>query len=253
MHESLKGKIALVTGANGGIGLASAEALAREGARLMLSDLDERRGREIAASFNDRGTPAEFKACNVTEAKSVEALVAAAVERFGRIDCAFNNAGIEHPQQRLADHDDDDFDRVIAVNLKGVYLCLKHELRQMLKQGHGVIVNTASLAGLGGVPQLGGYAASKHGVVGLTRTAALEYARKGIRVNALCPGFTNTEMVQRLIGSRPELKPAYENASPMRRMAEPAEMANVVVFLCSDASSYVNGQCYAVDGGMTAL
>jgi NAD(P)-dependent dehydrogenase (short-subunit alcohol dehydrogenase family) len=253
MHESLKGKVVLITGANGGIGLASAEALAREGASLMLSDLDEKRGRELVESFVARGTPAEFKACNVTDATAVEALIAATVERFGRIDGAVNNAGIEHAHQRLADHSDDDFDLVVAVNLKGVYLCMKHELRQMLKQGGGTIVNIASLAGLGGAPQLGGYVASKHGVVGLTKTAALEYARKNIRVNAVCPSFTNTEMVKRMIQKRPEVKPSLESASPMKRMGEPEEMANVVVFLCSDASSFVNGQCHAVDGGMTAM
>jgi NAD(P)-dependent dehydrogenase (short-subunit alcohol dehydrogenase family) len=252
MNGSMKGKVVLITGANGGIGLASAEALAREGASLMLSDLDEKRGREIAAQFSSSGTPAEFAACNVTDAAGVAALVAAAVARFGRIDAAVNNAGIEHPHQRMADHDDDDFDRVIAVNLKGVYLCMKHELRQMLKQGGGSIVNIASLAGLGGAPQLGGYAASKHGVVGLTRTAALEYARKGIRVNAVCPSYTNTEMVKRMVTAHPEMKVKLDNASPMKRMGEPHEMASAVVFLCGDGASFVNGQCYAVDGGISA-
>lgn len=250
--HSLAGKICLVTGAAGGIGLAAAQALASTGARLVLSDVNEARGREVEADFTALGLDARFTRCDVTAAASVEALIAFAVNEFGRLDCAVNNAGIEHRHAKLADHDDEDFDRAIAVNLKGVYLCMKHELRQFLSQGSGVIVNVASVAGLGGAPLLAGYAASKHGVMGLTRTAAVEYAKRGIRVNAVCPSFTNTDMVQRMIEQQPAMREALNNASPMKRMGEPEEVGLAVAWLCSEESSFVNGQGLALDGGLTA-
>ena len=249
---SLAGKICLVTGAAGGIGLAAAQALASVGARLALSDVDEARGRKVEADFRALGLDVRFQACDVTRAASVEALVGFAVAEFGRIDCAVNNAGVETRHARIADHDDDEFDRAIAVNLKGAYLCMKHELRQMLAQGGGTIVNVASVAGLGGAPTLGGYAASKHGVMGLTRTAAIEYAKRGIRVNAVCPSYTNTDMVQRMLERNPGLRDALLNASPMKRLGEPEEVGLAVAWLCSDESSFVNGQGLALDGGLTA-
>lgn len=220
MYDSLAGKSCLVTGAAHGIGLITAQCLASAGARLMLSDVDEAGGMRVLAQFHELGIDARFRRCDVTDAAQVAALVAATVDAFERLDCAVNNAGIEQQHCKLADHDDDDFDRVIAVNLKGVYLCLKHELRTMLAQGHGTIVNTASLAGLGGAPTLGGYAASKHGVMGLTRTAALEYAKRGIRVNAVCPSYTNTDMVRRMVDANPQMGDVLRNASPMKRMGE---------------------------------
>lgn len=252
MYDSLAGKIVLITGAANGIGLSAAQCLASAGARLMLSDIDEAAGAKIVAQFHELGLDAHFTRCDVTDGKSVQALVDRTLERFERLDCAVNNAGIEHKHAKLADHDDDDFDRVIAVNLKGVYLCLKHELKVMLKQGHGTIVNTASLAGLGGAPSLGGYVASKHGVMGLTRTAALEYAKRGIRVNAVCPSYTNTDMVKRMVANDPRLGEVLNNASPMKRMGEPDEIARAIAWLCSDESSYVNGQGIALDGGISA-
>ena len=252
LDHSLAGRICLITGAAGGIGLAAAQALASSGARLMLSDVDEARGRKVLADFHALGLDARFKACNVTEAASVQALVQATVDEFGRLDCAVNNAGIETRNAKFADHDDDDFDRAVAVNLKGVYLCMKFELRQLLAQGGGVIVNVASVAGLGGAPTLAGYAASKHGVVGLTRTAAIEYAKRNIRVNAVCPSYTNTEMVQRMLESNPALRPALEAASPMKRLGEPEEIGRAIAWLCAGDSSFVNGQALALDGGLTA-
>ncbi len=252
MDHSLAGKIVLITGAANGIGLVTAQCLASAGARLMLSDIDEVSGWEAVSQFQKLGLDAWFTRCDVTDGASVQALVAATLARFERIDCAVNNAGIEHKHTRLADHDDDDFDRVIAVNLRGVYLCMKYELRVMLTQGAGVIVNTASVAGLGGAPALAGYAASKHGVMGLTRTAAVEYAAQGIRVNAVCPSFTNTDMVKRMVAAKPRLNESLANASPMKRMGEPDEVARAIAWLCSDESSYVNGQGLALDGGMTA-
>jgi NAD(P)-dependent dehydrogenase (short-subunit alcohol dehydrogenase family) len=252
MYYSLSGKVVLITGAANGIGRSAAQCLASSGARLMLSDIDEQAGQRLLAQFHDLGLDAHFMRCDVTDTQQVQALITATVERFERLDCAVNNAGIEHKHTKLADHDDADFDRVIAVNLKGVYLCLKHELRVMLEQGYGTIVNTASVAGLGGAPALGGYVASKHGVMGLTRTAALEYAKRGIRVNAVCPSFTNTDMVKRMIANDPRLGDALNNASPMKRMGEPDEVARAIAWLCSDESSYINGQGIALDGGMTA-
>jgi NAD(P)-dependent dehydrogenase (short-subunit alcohol dehydrogenase family) len=252
LEFSLAGKVVLVTGAAGGIGLAAAQALASSGARLMLSDVDLARGAKVLADFHALGLDARFTPCDVTQADSVIALIAETVAQFGRIDCAVNNAGVEHKHAKLADHDDDDFDRAIAVNLKGVYLCMKHELRQMLTQGGGVIVNVASVAGLGGAPNLAGYAASKHGVMGLTRSAAIEYAKRGIRVNAVCPSFINTEMVQRMVERNPALADTLNNASPMRRMGEPEEIGRAIAWLCADDSSFVNGQGLALDGGLTA-
>lgn len=249
---SLAGKICLVTGAAGGIGLAAAQALASVGARLMLSDVDDARLAGVLGDFRALGLDVRGRACDVTDAASVEALVAHTVDAFGRIDCAVNNAGIETTHAKLADHDDAQFDRAIAVNLKGVYLCMKHELRQLLAQGGGVIVNVASVAGLGGAPTLAGYSASKHGVMGLTRTAAIEYAKRGIRVNAVCPSYTNTDMVQRMLERNPGLREALVNASPMKRMGEPEEIGLAVAWLCSDESSFVNGQGLALDGGLTA-
>ncbi len=248
----MKNKVVMITGAANGIGLECAKLLSERGARLMLSDVDESAGEAAAAELNANGGHAAFFPCNVTDGKAVQALVQATVDKFGNLDCAVNNAGVEHQHMKLAEHDDDEFDRAIAINLKGVYLCMKYELREMLKQEGGVIVNLASLAGLGGAPGLGGYVASKHGVVGLTRTAALEYAKRGIRVNAVCPSFTNTAMVQRMIDQDPKLEQILNNASPMKRMGEPSEVASAVAFLCSDEASFTNGQALALDGGITA-
>lgn len=252
MYDSLAGRIALVTGAAHGIGLVTAQCLASAGARLMLADIDEAAGRRVVAQFHELGLDVRFTRCDVTAAESVRALIDATLDAFGALDCAVNNAGIEHRHARLADHDDDDFDRVIAVNLRGVYLCMKYELKAMLAQGGGAIVNTASVAGLRSAPGLGGYVASKHGVMGLTRTAAVEYAARGIRVNAVCPGFTNTEMVQRLVAATPRVGESMAAASPMRRIGEPDEIARAIAWLCSDESSYLNGQGITLDGGMMA-
>lgn len=249
---SLAGRICLVTGAAGGIGLAAAQALGSVGARLMLSDVDDARLERVIADFRALGLDVRGQRCDVTDAASVEALVAQTVTAFGRLDCAVNNAGVETRNAKLADHDDADFDRAVAVNLKGAYLCMKHELRQMLAQGGGTIVNVASVAGLGGAPTLAGYSASKHGVMGLTRSAAIEYATRGIRVNAVCPSYTNTDMVQRMLVGKPTLREALSNASPMKRLGEPEEVALAIAWLCSDESSFVNGQGLALDGGLTA-
>jgi NAD(P)-dependent dehydrogenase (short-subunit alcohol dehydrogenase family) len=248
----MKNKIVMITGAANGIGLECARLLAKRGARLMLSDIDADAGNKAVSELSDNGADAAFFTCDVTNGEQVRALITATLDQYGKLDCAVNNAGVEHPHMKLAEHDDDEFDRAIAINLKGVYLCMKYELQEMVKQNSGVIVNLASLAGLGGAPGLGGYVASKHGVVGLTRTAALEYAKRGIRVNAVCPSFTKTDMVQRMIDQDPKIEHILNNASPMKRMGEPTEVASAVAYLCSDEASFTTGQALALDGGITA-
>ena len=251
MSGTFDGKVALVTGAGGGIGRATAIAFAREGARLVASDVEGAGGEETARLVAEAGGTAIHVACDVTRPEEVEALVQAAVDGFGRLDCAHNNAGIEGAYGRTADCDEENFDRTCAVNLKGVYLCLKAELAHMLGAGGGAIVNTASVAGVEGAKNLPAYVASKHGVMGLTRTAALEYATRGIRVNAVCPGPIRTRMLEALMEENPRMEPAMIAAVPMRRLGKPEEIAEAVVWLCSDRASYVTGQGIVVDGGFT--
>jgi len=247
------GQVVLITGAAGGIGRAAVLAFAQAGARVVAADLDGA-GAELAAlSARAAGARALAVQVDVASAASVQAMVAAVVAQFGRLDAAFNNAGVELEGAATADADDDAFDRTIAVNLRGVYLCMKHQIRQLLAQGGGgAIVNTASVAGLVGAATMPAYTASKHGVVGLTRAAALEYARRGIRVNAVCPGVVRTAMTERAVAQRPERAAFIDNLHPMGRIAEPAEIAATALWLCSPAASFVTGQALAVDGGMVA-
>lgn len=252
MSGTFDGKVALVTGAGGGIGRATALAFAREGARVVASDVAGAGGEETARLVADAGGEALHVACDVTRPAEVEALVAAAVDAFGRLDCAHNNAGVEGAYARTADCDEENFDRTCAVNLKGVYLCLKAEVAHLLDAGGGAIVNTASVAGVEGAKNLPAYVASKHGVMGLTRTAALEYATRGIRVNAVCPGPIRTRMLEAIMEENPRMEPAMIAAVPMRRLGVPEEIAEAVVWLCSDRASYVTGQGLVVDGGFTA-
>ena len=253
MSGMFEGQVALVTGAGGGIGRATALAFAREGARVVASDVEGAGGEETARLVGEAGGDAVHVACDVTRPDEVNGLVQAAVDAFGRLDCAHNNAGIEGAYGRTADCDEENFDRTCAVNLKGVYLCLKAEIAHMLRQeGGGAIVNTASVAGVEGAKNLPAYVASKHGVVGLTRTAALEYATRGIRVNAVCPGPIRTRMLEALMEENPRMEPAMIAAVPMRRLGKPEEIAEAVVWLCSDRASYVTGQGIVVDGGFTA-
>jgi NAD(P)-dependent dehydrogenase (short-subunit alcohol dehydrogenase family) len=247
----MKGKVALVTGAGSGIGRASALAFARAGAQVVVSDINASSGSQTVKLIEAAGARAVCIVADVSKTVAVADLIAQTVARFGRLDYAHNNAGIESALAPTADSDEADFDRTIAVNLKGVWLCMRAEIRQMLTNGGGAIVNTSSVGGLSAVPGSGVYAAAKHGVIGLTRTAAVEYAKQNIRVNAICPGLTKTGMTDRLSAADPALIAAV--MPPMGRMAQPAEIAEAVVFMCSDAASYLTGQALAVDGGSKAF
>ena len=248
----LDGKVALITGAGSGIGRASALAFAREGARVAVADIVVEGGEETVRMVKEAGGEAFFIKVDVANAVEVEAMVNTVVDTYGRIDCAYNNAGIEGRLASTDAYPEDVFDKVIDINLTGVWLCMKYELPHMLKQGSGAIVNTASGAGLIGVAGMSAYVASKHGVVGLTKTAALEYAKSGIRVNAVCPGLIQTPMVERITADQPQLGEALVAAEPIGRTGKPEEIAESVVWLSSDAASFVTGHAMSVDGGFVA-
>lgn len=252
MSGGMAGSVALVTGAASGIGRATAEAFAREGARVVVSDVAAGAGEAVAAAIRERGGQAVFAACDVSRPERVEALVARTVEAFGRIDFAFNNAGVEGETAPTAECTEANWDRVMGINLKGVWLCMREEIPRMLAQGGGAIVNCSSVAGLVGFPGIAAYAASKHGLIGLTRTAALEYAARGIRVNAVCPGVIRTPMVERFTGGEAEAQAQLVASEPIGRMGTPEEVAAAVVWLCSDAASFVTGHAMVVDGGFVA-
>jgi NAD(P)-dependent dehydrogenase (short-subunit alcohol dehydrogenase family) len=238
---TLNGKVALVTGAGGGIGREIVRALREAGATVIATDLSA------------DGLDAPSLRLDITDGAAVQAAIAHIVGRHGGLDIAVNNAGIEEETQKIADSDEQLFDRIMRVNVKGTWLCMKHELLQMQRQGHGSIVNIASVAGLVGAPLQGIYAGSKHAVVGMTRTAAAEYARHGIRINAVCPGITNTAMLAHAIERAPQRAKAIAHAQPMGRVGEPPEIAQAVVWLASDAASFVTGHQLAVDGGLTCV
>jgi NAD(P)-dependent dehydrogenase (short-subunit alcohol dehydrogenase family) len=249
----LQGKVALVTGGSSGIGLAAALAFAREGAKVVIGSRGAELGEAAARQVRDLGGEAVHVAADVADAEQVAALVSRCVEHFGGLDCAFNNAATGGPGDLCADVSEADFDRTIAVNLKGVWLCMKHEIAQMLRHGGGAIVNMSSVDGLTGSPNGAVYAASKHGVNGLTRSAAIEYGPAGIRVNAICGGGIGTEMLARGYGQDLAWVERYRRpAVPLERLGRPEECAEVAVWLCSDAASYVTGLCIPVDGGLLA-
>lgn len=252
MAGLVAGKVALVTGGGSGIGRATALVFAREGAKVVVADVLVAGGEETVRLIKDAGGDAIFVKADVGQAADVEAMVRKAVETYGRLDCAHNNAGIEGATAKTSDYAWEEWERVIRINLTGVWLCMKYEIPQMLAQGGGAIVNTASDAGLLGVPQMPAYVASKHGVVGLTKTAALEYAKAGIRVNAVCPGVIKTPMVDRITAQRPGRAERMAAAEPVGRMGRPEEVAEAVVWLCSDAASFVTGFPMSVDGGIAA-
>jgi NAD(P)-dependent dehydrogenase (short-subunit alcohol dehydrogenase family) len=252
MPGLVQGKIALVTGGGPGIGRATALKLAKEGAKVMIADYVPEGGERTVRMIEEAGGEASFVAADVSVTKQVEAMVAKTIASYGRIDCAFNNAGIEGRMANTVECTEETWDRTIAINLKGVWLCMKYEIPQMLKQGGGTIVNTASIAGLVGFEGLPPYNASKGGVVQLTRTAALEFATKNIRVNCVCPGVIRTPMVERLLDNRSFTEEQLNAGEPVGRMGKPEEIAEGVLWLLSDASSFVTGHPLVVDGAWVA-
>jgi NAD(P)-dependent dehydrogenase (short-subunit alcohol dehydrogenase family) len=254
MPGQLEGKAALVTGGGSGIGRATALAFGREGAKVVVSDVNADGGEETVSTIKEAGGESTFVHADVSRAADVEAMIQRVLQVYGRLDCAYNNAGIEGESTvRLHEYPEEHWDRLMSINLKGVWLCLKYEIPVMLEQGGGAIVNTASGAGLVGGRLLSAYTASKHGVVGLTKAAALEYAQDGVRVNAVCPGLIDTGMMERLTVSMDKYDTAVSPSdTPVGRLGKPQEVAEAVVWLCSDAASFVTGHAMSVDGGMVA-
>ena len=252
MAGTVDGQVALVTGGSGGIGRATALEFAHQGARVVVSDVLVEAGRETVRLIGAAGGQATFIKTDVTRAAEVQALVGQIVETYGRLDCAFNNAGIEGGMAKTGEYAEERWEQVIRINLKGVWLCMKYEIQHMLAHGGGAIVNTASVAGLVGFRYGPAYVASKHGVNGLTKTAALEYAKAGIRVNAVCPGVIRTPMFERGLQKNPRLEERFAGVHPVGRIGQPEEIARAVVWLCSPAASFVTGTQLPVDGGFVA-
>src|SRR5438128_2197934 len=251
MNLSFQNKVALVTGAGAGMGLVTARAFAEAGAAVALADVNEKAIRSAAEELVAAGHKAIAVRCNVADEAEVKAMVAQTVSAFGRLDAAYNNAGVQSPAVETADASGEEFDRVNSINLRGVWNCMKYELLQMRKQGSGAIVNNSSIGGIIGIAGRGVYHASKHGVLGLTKSAALEYASRGIRINAICPGTINTPMVSGMLTSEPEAMKEIMKDQPIGRLGRPEEIAAPVLWLCSPGASFVIGHALVVDGGYT--
>lgn len=252
MEKMFEGKVAIVTGGSFGIGRATAVAFARQGANVVVADLIEDKENETIKSIESTGGNTLFVKCDVSKSSEVSNLIEKTIARFGKIDFAFNNAGIEGLSAITHECTEANWDNTININLKGIWLCMKNEIPAMLKNNKGIIINCASVAGLVGFPGSPAYVASKHAVVGLTKTAALEYAKQGIRVNAVCPGVIHTAMIDRLTGKDKEVEKQFTNMEPVGRMGNPEEVAEAVIWLCSDAASFITGVALPVDGGFTS-
>src|SRR4051794_18552965 len=251
-NGSFAGKVAFITGGASGIGRAAALAFAREGAGVVAADVSEQGNQETARLIEQQGGRALAVRCDVTKAADVKAALERTVATFGRLDVAFNNAGIEPKKPApTADYDEDEWTRIIDINLRGVFLCMKHEIPLILKQEGGAIVNTSSGAGVIGIKGSPAYTAAKHGVIGLTRAAALDYAAQNLRVNAVCPGYIDTPMMGRFTGGTAEGHAKVTSEEPIGRMGRPEEIASAVLWLCSDGGAFTVGHALVVDGGQT--
>jgi NAD(P)-dependent dehydrogenase (short-subunit alcohol dehydrogenase family) len=251
MNLSFENKVALVTGAGSGIGLATAKAFAEAGAAVVLADIHEDGARSAAEELVAAGHKALVIRCDVADERQVAAMVEQTISTFGQLDAAFNNAGVQSPLAETADVSAEDFDRVNAINLRGVWSCMKYELLHMRERGSGAIVNCSSIGGFRGIAGRGVYRASKHGMLGLTKCAALEYASRGIRINAVCPGIIDTPMAARMLASQAEAIKALMKDVPIGRLGQPEEIAAAVLWLCSPGASFVIGHALVVDGGYT--
>jgi NAD(P)-dependent dehydrogenase (short-subunit alcohol dehydrogenase family) len=250
MEKTFKNKVVVITGGASGIGKATAIAFAQKGAKVVVVDVTEHL--ETLTLIHNMGEEAIFIPCDVSDSVQVKAMIEKTIATYGGIDFAFNNAGIEGESANTQECSEENWDKTMAVNLKGIWLCMKYEIPEMLKHGKGVIINCASVAGLVGFGGLPAYVASKHGVIGLTKTAALEFAKKGIRVNAVCPGIIETPMMDRLSGNDLEAIARFSAMEPMGRYGKPEEIANAVLWMCSDDASFLTGHAMAVDGGFVA-
>lgn len=252
MDLHLKNKVVIITGAASGIGASSALLFSREGAKVVVADVQKELGEKVVSQIKSEKGEAIFIKCDVSSEDDVKNLVSKTVEKYGRVDCAFNNAGIEGAQGDTLSCTNENWQRTMEINLKGIWLCMKYEIPEMLKSGGGSIVNCSSIAGIVGFEGLPAYVASKHGVVGLTQTAALEFSQKNIRVNAICPGVIDTPMVNRLTHNQESEQKTLTASEPVGRMGKPEEIASAALWLCSDASSFVTGHPLVADGGWVA-